>query len=116
MRIRNGLGRMGGGDGGGRVEKGGGGGDSLEERGLRREAGGGGGGGGRMSKRGWSVNGGRGSEEVGGMYEVVWGRWYEGGRWGEGGAWVKIKYKIASMERVEHNTTIGHDVINKDDI
>ena len=35
------------------------------------------------------------------------------GRGYEGGVWSIIKDKIASMECVEHNTTIGHNVINE---
>ena len=35
-----------------------------------------------------------------------------GGRGDEGGGWIIIKHEIASMERVEHNTTIGHNVMN----
>ena len=30
--------------------------------------------------------------------------------------WCGIKYEIASMERVEHNITIGNNVMNKDSI
>ena len=32
----------------------------------------------------------------------------------ERGGWSKIKYDIASMERVKNNTTIGHNIMNED--
>ena len=47
---------------------------------------------------------------------------YGGGREGWrrngylGGVWSIIKYEITRMERVEHNTTTGHNVMNEDDI
>ena len=34
----------------------------------------------------------------------------------EGGGCSGIKYVITLMERVEHNTTIGHNVMNEDSI
>ena len=34
----------------------------------------------------------------------------------EGGCWGRIKDEIASLELVEHNTTIGNNVINEDGI
>ena len=35
------------------------------------------------------------------------------GRRGDGGGgWSGIKYDITRMERVEHNTTIGHNIMN----
>ena len=37
-----------------------------------------------------------------------------GGKGGGGGGWSRIKDKLARMERVEHNTTIGHNVMNED--
>ena len=37
-------------------------------------------------------------------------------RGGGGGFWSRIKYEIAIMERVEHNTTIGRNFINEDGI
>ena len=45
--------------------------------------------------------------EEGGMYEGVLGREY-----GRGG-WMMIRDEIASIERVEHNTTIGNNVMNE---
>ena len=53
------------------------------------------------------------------MYEEIWmdkedwGRGYEGGRGDEGGGWIIIKDKIASMELVEHNNNIRHNVMSK---
>ena len=37
-------------------------------------------------------------------------------RGGGGGGYSGIKDEIASMERIEHNTTIRHNVMNKDGI
>ena len=34
-------------------------------------------------------------------------------RWDEGGGWSIINYEIARMERVEQNTTIGFNVMNR---
>ena len=36
-----------------------------------------------------------------------------GGRVFGGGGWSRIKYGVASMECVEHNTDIGHNIMNK---
>ena len=47
------------------------------------------------------------------MEEVVWVRGDGGQRGDEVGGCSKIKYEIASMERVEHNTTISHYVMNE---
>ena len=56
-------------------------------------------------------------DDVGGeIEEVGWGRGGVGGRGYEGGGWSRIKYYIARMEYVEHNTTIEHNVMNEDDI
>ena len=37
----------------------------------------------------------------------------EQSRWDEGGGWSIINYEIARMERVEQNTTIGFNVMNR---
>ena len=50
-------------------------------------------------------------EEVGG-----WGRGYVGGRGYKGGGLSRITYKFSRMERVEHRTTTGYDVMNEDGI
>ena len=50
------------------------------------------------------------------MKEEGWGIVDVGGRGYEGGGWRIIKDKIARMERDEHNTTIGHDVMNEDGV
>ena len=34
----------------------------------------------------------------------------------EGGGWIRIKYEILRMKHVEHNTTIGNNVMNEDGI
>ena len=48
-----------------------------------------------------------------GMNEVLSGRG-DGGKSGdEGGVCSRIKDEISSMERVEHNTTIGHNVMGE---
>ena len=46
------------------------------------------------------------------MEEGGWGRGYGGVKGGGVGAWIRIKYEIERMECVEHNTTIGHNVMN----
>ena len=51
--------------------------------------------------------GGEGMEEEGG---------YGGRRGYEGGGWSRLKDEITRIERVEHNTTIGHIVTNEDGI
>ena len=38
------------------------------------------------------------------------------GRGDSGGGWSRIKDEISRMERVEHNTTIGSNFIDEDDI
>ena len=47
------------------------------------------------------------------MDEEGCARGYGGGRGGEGGGCIRIKYEISRMERVGHNTTIGHNVVNE---
>ena len=39
-----------------------------------------------------------------------------GGRGYGGGGWRIIKEEIARMQRVEHNTNFGYDVMNEDSI
>ena len=66
--------------------------------------------------------GGEGMEEegsYGGLIGDGVGRLGERGWRGKekkGGGWSRIKYEITIMERVEHNTTIGHKVMNEDGI
>ena len=45
--------------------------------------------------------------------EGGWGRGYGGGRGCGIGGWSRIKYEVARIERVEHNTTIVHNIMNK---
>ena len=45
-----------------------------------------------------------------------WERGYGVGRGDEGEGGSIIKHEIESIERVEHNTTIGNNVMNKDGI
>ena len=45
-----------------------------------------------------------------------WGIGDGGGRWYEGGCWSRIKDKLSRMERVQHNTTIGNNIIIDDSI
>ena len=54
---------------------------------------------------------------VGNLY-LSWGwrRGDRGGRGYEGGGWSGIKYEISRMYRIEHNTNIGRNVMNADDI
>ena len=47
------------------------------------------------------------------MEEGGWWIGYLGGRGVEEGVWSGIKYEIEKMERVEHNTTIEHNVMNE---
>ena len=50
------------------------------------------------------------------MENGCWGREDETEKGYKGGGWSIIRNKIARMERVEHNTTIGHNVMNEDAI
>ena len=50
------------------------------------------------------------------MEEIGCGGGYGGGRGDEGGVWSRIKDEVSRIERVEHNTTFGHNVMNEDDI
>ena len=73
-----------------------------------------GGRGGRKRKEIWrKEDGGEGMKEGEGMDEVVWGREYGVGRGDEGGGWIRIKYDTENIEYVEHNTTIGNNVMNE---
>ena len=45
----------------------------------------------------------------------VRGRGYGIGKGCEVGCWSRINDEITSMERVKHNTTIGHNVMNEYD-
>ena len=59
----------------------------------------------------------RGCMSKGFAEEIVWGRGYGRGRRDEGGGVCsRIRDEIEMMERVEHNTTIAHNVMNKDGI
>ena len=48
-----------------------------------------------------------------GVEERIWGRDNIGVRGYGGGGWMRINNKIASMECVEHNTTIACNFINE---
>ena len=50
------------------------------------------------------------------MDEGGWGRGYGGWRGAEGGFLSRIKDEFTKMECVEHNTTIGYNVIIEDGI
>ena len=69
----------------------------------------GGSGGGRLEEDTWRIY-------RGAMEEIGCGGGYGVGRGDEGGGWSRIKDEITRIERVEHNTTIGHIVTNEDGI
>ena len=47
------------------------------------------------------------------MWEGVWGRGGVQGRGYEIGGWSRINNEIERMELVEHNTTIGYNIMNE---
>ena len=69
-----------------------------------------------MDERWRSEDGGEGLQDEGGMDQGGWGRGYGGGGGDEVGVLSRKNNECTRMERVEHSTNIGHNVMNEDGI